>query len=100
MSRHINLRRLDKTPDAGDESALAFAPGARCSGGIQRPGQYLDLGIVWVIVDGDDGPAPAHRLPGEARRVVLDLGQFHRRSGVDSLSRLGGLDHGSGHGTS
>jgi hypothetical protein len=31
---------------------------------------------------------------------VLDLGQFHRRSGVDSLSRLGGLDHGSGHGTS
>jgi len=78
---HTKLRRVEKAPDAGHESALALAPGARCADGVQGPGQHLDLGVVRVIADGDDGPAPAHRLPGEARRVALDLGQVHRDGG-------------------
>src|SRR3546814_103110 len=85
----LEHRRIVEAGAAGDEAAAGVVRGpVRAAVGVEAGGDHLEAGAVFLRLDLDDAPAPAHQgtgavqLDGFARGDLVELALQRRRHGA------------------
>src|SRR3546814_8138045 len=88
-SSDLEHRRIVEAGAAGDEAAAGVVRGpVRAAVGVEAGGDHLEAGAVFLRLDLDDAPAPAHQgtgavqLDGFARGDLVELALQRLRHGA------------------